>query len=145
MTHVEVVRVHEYIGAPDRLWDVFTDPVKAASIDRRVTLVSSSGPPGAMGSSYEIDARSGLLRMRQRVEVMEAERPTYLKAATTMNGRVIAIQTTLIRPLSVGCQVTWTVTLESPRLMAGMARRKAERELPQWLEAAAEAASLCQR
>jgi hypothetical protein len=140
MITVEVERVHEYDGAADRLWDVFTDPVRAASIDRRVTLVSSSGPPGDVGSSYEIDARSGLLRMRQHIEVLEAERPTFLKAATMMNGRVVAIQTTLIKPRSSGCQVTWTVTMESPRLVAGIARRKAERELPRWLEAAAVAA-----
>jgi Polyketide cyclase / dehydrase and lipid transport len=137
MTTVEVSRDHEYMCRADQLWDVLADPVKAASLDQRTTLISTAGPTGQVGSTYELDAASGLLRTRQRIEVVKAERPAVLEGATTINGRLVAVQTAKIQPTPSGCRVTWTVVITTPRLLASTVRRKAEKELPRWLSAAA--------
>ena len=142
MTTVEVTEHHEYAQPAERLWAVFADPVTAASLDDRVNFVSSTGEPGTVGSSYELDLAIGPLRLRQLVRVAEAVRPTLLKAVTSMEGRVVAVQTAHIEPTEAGCRVTWTVTMESSRMGAGQARRKATKELPKWLAAAERAAAI---
>ncbi len=142
MTTVEVTDSREYAQPAERLWAVFADPVTAASLDDRVAFVSSTGAPGTVDSSYELDLAMGPMRLRQRVQVVEAVRPTLLKAITLMEGRLVAVQTAHIEPTEAGCRVTWTVTMESSRLAAGQARRKASKELPRWLAAADRAAAI---
>ena len=140
MATVEVTNSHDYREPAERLWATFADPVIAATLDDRVTLVSMARQAGTVSSSYELDVAVGPLRMRQQVEVVEAVPPTLLKTVTSMQGRVAAVQTARIEPTETGCRVTWTVTMRASRLGAGPRRRRAKQELPKWL-AAAEAAS----
>lgn len=141
MSAVEVTRSYDYPQPAERLWDVFANPETAASLDERLTFVSSQGQPGEPGSSYELEVAMGPVRLRQHIEVERANRPTLLETRTTIDGRHVAHQSAAIAGTEEGCRVTWTVRTHASRLLAGNARRKAEKELPRWLAAAEDAAN----
>lgn len=138
---VEVTESRDYPHSAARLWQVFTDPVHAASLDDRVALLGSAGAPGAVGSFYELDVAYGPLRLRQRVKVAEAAPPRLLRTVTTMEGHDFARQTAVIDATPEGCRVAWTVAMQPSGIAARRAQRKAREEVIRWLAAAEEAAA----
>ena len=139
---VSIACARRYPNAPDVMWRVFAHPDISCTLDHRVTLVSSLGSPGSVGSSYELALKVGAKRAQQHVEVVESNEPTLLRATTFMKGKAVADQVAELTSDQGGTHVTWTVTQNVPALLALVARRQVRKELPRWLDAADSAARL---
>ena len=81
---VSITRHRLYPHDPDVMWQVFARPEVSSTLDDRVTLASSQGLPGSIGSSYELLLKIKSRAVGQRVEVVESDQPRLLRTTTYM-------------------------------------------------------------
>lgn len=127
----------DYPHPPAVMWQLFADPTRVSTLDPRITVAASRGVAGAVGSSYDLSVRMGPLEIPQTVTVRKSIPEVRLEAVTAVEGRDVATQLAEFVPTHVGTAVTWTVTQRASWLLAWAVRRKANKELARWLEAAA--------
>lgn len=118
------------------MWRVFAEPELSTTLDDRVALVATQGHPGVVGSTYELAVKFGPVVIPQMITVRESVTNERLEAVTEVEGKVVAVQLAEFVASENGTELTWTVTMQAPKLMASATKKKSSRELEAWLEAA---------
>jgi hypothetical protein len=107
-------------AAPEQVWRAIEDiESQTRWMEDAVAIRFTSPQRSGVGATFECDTRVGPLRMVDRMEVTEWERPRVLgilhKGIVTGRGRF------LLEPVAAGTRFTWDEELDFPWWMGGAA------------------------
>lgn len=127
------------IAAPTRVvWSVLATPSLQSAVDPRVRLTGEWGEPGTVGSSYELAMRG---KPTTRLNVTDAEPGERHVVAVGWDGRTRGSQEARLRPDGAECLLTYTVSIDVPRVLRPVQMAFGARQLGRWLEAVARVSS----
>jgi hypothetical protein len=124
----------------DVVWSVVVDPQVTVTGQ---TLLSTTGAPGAVGSTYDVEqALLGVLRVRARAEVLAVDPLRQVHVRTTplaRDGSALdrggSEQVIDALPDGASSFLRCTLTAAVPRLLAGSSRRSLQTQLAGWFDA----------
>jgi carbon monoxide dehydrogenase subunit G len=119
---------------PTAVWWVLATPSLQSAVEPRVRLTGERGEPGTVGSSYELAMRG---KPTTHLSVTDAEPGVRHVAAVGWSGRHRGSQEAQLRPDGAGCVLTYTVSIDVPRILRPFQRTFGARQLGRWLEGVA--------
>lgn len=134
MPMVEVTREIAIAARASTVWSVLSTPSQQPVIEPRVRLVSEWGTPGTVDSGYDVAMRG---RPTMRMTVTDAIPGELHAVAIGFKGRQRGRQEARLRSHEEGCVLTYTFSIEVPRLMSGIQRSYGNKQLVRWLDAVA--------
>ena len=134
MSTVSFTREIKIAAPPTAVWSVLATPSRQPAVDPRVRLTGEWGEPGTVGSSYELAMRG---KPTTRLSVTDAEPGVRHVAAVGWNGRPRGSQEAHLRPDGAGCVLTYTVSIDVPRVLRPVQKSFGARQLGRWLEGVA--------
>ena len=134
MPMVSVTREIRVAAPAAAVWSVLATPSRQPVVEPRVRLVSEWGEPGTVDSGYELALRG---RPTMRLRVTEAVPGERHVTELEWNGRPRGSQEAHLRGDGSGCLLTYTMSVEVPRVLRPLQRAYGGRQLGRWLEAVA--------
>jgi len=118
----------------ERLWFAATDPTLTTLRDDRAELVSHTGTPRGMGSSYVTRSKPGVEpAVEVMYEVIESKPPTHYTVLMTVNGKQAGTQSALLETVDDKSVLTWTIERGIPRLLKRRYLTFVVPELERWM------------
>lgn len=138
MTTVTISREIRTAAAPATVWWVLATPSQQPVIDARVQVVNEWGEAGAVGSGYELAVPRRPVMRLQVVDALPGERHLV---SVAWEGRTRGAQDARLVPDGTGCVLTYTMSIDVPRVLAPIQRWYGMKQLGEWLDAVARVSS----
>lgn len=137
MAHASITEFVLVDAPPDVVWSVISDPAQIPILDPRVSVLSTSGEQGTLGSRYVLRASRGRRSVDMHYRVIEAVAPSMLSIAVRVGGKDWGFQEATLDAEGDGSRLVWTARTSTPFGTAAVARHMMRREMRPWLEAVA--------